>query len=98
MGELEERIMVVVITYSLDSRNRMRKRKFKLKRFPNYVEMLRICKRARIKASDFKHTFVSDDRLTYIGTFLVSGSPEKRKGIKFIVRCETAPTYEDLAR
>lgn len=84
--------------YWLDGADVM-SRVYKMEHFPSYADMFLICKANDIRADDFMHTYIRKDRLFYVGKFF-AGSLTKghKRGVRFIIRCDKAPTYEELAR
>lgn len=94
---------VTVTNYIQDGPNVI-KRVHELNHFPSFDDMAVFCKRDAIFATDFEHISRSADGTFYVGRFLVpggtsgSGSHQKRRGLRFLVRCDEKPTYEELVR
>lgn len=94
--------MVTVTTFIQDGK-RFETHKHTLPHFPNYKDMMVFCKRDRIKATDFEHQYKNKQGTFYVGKYVVSGGKSGqvstgRRGVKFFVRCENKPQYEDWVR
>lgn len=74
-------------------------REYQLEHFPSYADMFIICKENDIRADDYSHSYIRKDRLFYLGKFY-AGSLTKghKKGVRFTIRCDTAPSLEEMAR
>ena len=76
---------------------------YELDRFPNWSDMIEVCTKFNVRATDFISKPQNKERTEWVGKVLNASAEGNRSGGErictvFYIYCDTAPSYEEIAR